>query len=191
VDQLDEMVKIYKINEIIFCAQSMPSRQIIDKMSELKTPNVEYKIAPPESLSLIGSNSINTAGDLYTLEINSIGKFTNRRNKRFLDFSVCLLMFPALPILIFMVKRPFGLLRNYFKVLFAGKTWVGYCGTLTEKTEKLPALKPGVLNPANALNLEKLSGETLDRLNILYARDYKIKNDLEIIFKGYRELGNS
>ncbi len=191
VDQLDEVVKIYKISEVIFCALSISSRRIIDKMSELKTPGIEFKIAPPESLSLIGSNSINTGGDLYTMEINSISKYTNRRNKRFLDFSVCLLMFPVLPLLMFMVKKPFGFVSNYFKVLFARKTWVGYCNTSCSKGEKLPALKPGILNPSNALNLDTLSHETLGRLNILYARDYKIKNDLEIIFKGYRELGKT
>lgn len=191
VDQLDEILKIYKINEIIFCAQSMPSRQIIDKMSELKTPGVEFKIAPPESLSLIGSNSINTAGDLYTMEINSISKFTNRRNKRFLDFSMCLLMVPALPFLLFMVKKPVGFISNFFKVLFAHKTWVGYCYTGSQKMEKLPHIKPGVLNPANALSVDTPGEETLDRLNILYARDYKVKNDIEIIFKGFRELGKN
>jgi O-antigen biosynthesis protein len=189
-DQLGEVAEIYSINEIIFCAKSIPSRQIIDKMSSLRIPGVEYKIAPPESLSLIGSNSINTAGDLYTMEINSIGKFTNRRNKRFLDFSVGLLMIPALPVLFFIVKNPFRFVRNLFQVLAGVKTWVGYCNTGSVNVQQLPRLKTGVLNPSNALHISNLGTDTLDRLNLLYARDYKIKSDLDIIFKGLRLLGN-
>lgn len=190
IDDLDEIVSIYKINEIIFCAQSMPSRRIIDKMSELKTPGIEFKIAPPESLSLIGSNSINTAGDLYTMEINSIGKYTNRRNKRFLDIALSLLIIFMLPVMIFLVKRPFGFISNIFQVIFGRKTWVGYCNTSPEKKEKLPAIRTGILNPSNSLNISDLKEETLERLNLLYARDYKIKTDLEIIFRGYRQLGS-
>jgi len=190
IDQLGEVAEIYSINEIIFCAKSMPSRQIIDKMSSLKLPGVEYKIAPPESLSLIGSNSINTAGDLYTMEINSIGKYTNRRNKRFLDFSVALLMIPFLPVLVFLVKKPIHFIGNVLMVIFAKKTWVGFCATQSAKTDQLPKVKAGVLNPSNALNFSNLNDDTLDRLNLLYARDYKIKTDLDIIFKGFRYLGS-
>ncbi len=191
IDDLDEIVNIYKISEIIFCAQNIPSRLIIDIMSGLKTPGVEFKIAPPESLSLIGSNSINTAGDLYTMEINSIGKYTNRRNKRFLDFSISLLLIPVFPLMILLVRKPAGFINNLFAVLFARRTWVGYCKTDSGNTQKLPEIRPGVLNPANALSVRDLKGETLDRLNLLYARDYKIKTDLEIIFKAYRSLGNT
>ncbi len=190
IDQLKEIVGIYKINEIIFCAKSLSSSTIIDKMSNLSLQDVDYKIAPPESLSLIGSNSINTAGDLYTMEINSISKYTNKRNKRFLDFSISLLLLPAIPVLLFFVQQPIGLIRNTFLVLAARKTWVGYCNTKSNKINKLPSIKKGVVNPANALNVLNLKDDTLNRLNLLYARDYKIKNDLDIIFKGFRYLGS-
>ena len=107
-DQISDIINIYQINELIFCAKNIPARIIIDKMSELENPQIEYKIAPPESLSLIGSNSINTAGDLYTLEINSISKIKNHRNKRFLDIVVSLLLCLSLPVSVFIVQKPFG-----------------------------------------------------------------------------------
>ncbi len=189
-DQIRDIIEIYKINEIIFCAKDIPSRLIIDKMSELKHLEVDYKIAPPESLSIIGSNSINTAGDLYTLELNPIGKTGNRRNKRFLDVVVSFLLLLSFPVTIFIVRKPFVMLRNIFQVALARKTWVGYCETPATKPNKLPEIRPGVLNPTEALNLKELSPETRDRLNLLYARDYKTKNDLNIILKGFRNLGN-
>lgn len=188
--QIREIIEIYQINEIIFCAKDIPSRDIIDKMSELKHLQVDYKIAPPESLSLIGSNSINTGGDLFTLELNSIAKVSNRRNKRFLDVISALLLLLSLPVTIFLVKHPINFLSNIFKVLLARKTWVGYCKTGSQNTAMLPDLRPGVLNPAAALHFKELTTDTLDRLNLLYARDYKTKNDLNMILKGLRNLGN-
>jgi len=55
---------------------------------------VSYKIAPPESMSIIGSNSIDTAGDLYVIDINSVSKDVNRRNKRVIDISVSFVLLP-------------------------------------------------------------------------------------------------
>jgi hypothetical protein len=190
LNQVKDIITIYKINEIIFCAKNIPARLIIDKMSELQNPNIDFKIAPPESLSLIGSNSINTAGDLYTLELNSINKVINRRNKRSLDFISSLILLLSLPLSFFLVKKPFSYIRNIFLVMFSRKTWVGYCLTKSHDSEKLPELKPGVLNPAQALSSKHLNENTLERLNLLYARDYKIKNDLNILLKGFRYLGN-
>ncbi|OYT13615.1 MAG: glycosyl transferase family 2 [Bacteroidetes bacterium 4572_114] len=188
-DQVKDIINIYKINEIIFCAKNIPARLIIDKMSELQNPNIDFKIAPPESLSIIGSNSINTAGDLYTLELNSINKVNNRRNKRSLDFILSIILLLSLPLSIFLVKKPLGYIRNIFKVLLSGRTWVGYCSTKSHDSNKLPMLKPGILNPAVALASRHLNDDTLERLNLLYARDYKVKNDLNIILKGFRYLG--
>ena len=190
MNEIDDIANIYKINEIIFCAKSIPSRSSIDKMTELQRLNIEFKIAPPESLSLIGSNSINTAGDLYTMEINPIGTYPNRRNKRLLDVMISLVMLSALPVLVFMVKRPAHFIGNIILVLFARKTWVGYCPTTNDQNARLPGIKRGVLNPANALAIDNLSNETLERLNLLYARDYKVKTDLDIITNGFRRLGN-
>jgi hypothetical protein len=189
-DQVGDIINIYKINEIIFCSKNIPARIIIDKMSELQNPHIEYKIAPPESLSLIGSNSINTAGDLYTLEINSISKIKNLRNKRFLDIVISTFLILSLPVSVFIVSHPFSFIRNIFLVLFARKTWVGYCKTNAHDHNKLPDIRQGILNPAIALNVDNLNEETLERLNLLYARDYKTKTDLNLILKGFNNLGN-
>lgn len=191
LDEIRDIVNIYKINEIIFCARDLPSRKIIDKMSELQMPQIDFKIAPPESFSLIGSNSINTAGDLYTLDINSIGKINNRRNKRFLDIVISITLLFSIPATVFMVRNPGGFLKNMIRVLFAKRSWVGYCKTPVQERHQLPKIRKGILDPADALNVSSLSMETLERLNLLYARDYHVKNDLNVIMKGFRKLGRN
>lgn len=178
--QLDEVIGIYQIDEVIFCAKDIDARTIIDRMSA-GAAGVDYKIAPPESLSVIGSNSIDTSGDLYVIDINSVSKVANRRNKRVLDIAIALLLLVLLPLELFFVKNFIGLIANIFSVLFGYRSWVG-----TPSGPK--SMKPGVLRPTDAFR-QSVDVETTERLNLLYTKDYRTWNDLNIILKGFRNLG--
>ncbi len=189
--QIKEVITIHKIDEVIFCAKDVPAQTIIDKMSELKDRLVDYKIAPPESLSIIGSNSINTSGDLYTIDLNAITKMSNRRNKRLLDILIGFGLVIFFPFELFIVKNPLGLIRNIFSVLFARKSFVGYATPGETDIQHLPGIRKGVLNPTDAFRNKKIPPEANSRLNLMYARDYNPLNDLNIILKGFRELGRN
>ncbi len=187
--QIREIITIHKINEVIFCAKDVPAQVIIDKMSELKDQQVDYKIAPPESLSIIGSNSINTSGDLYVIDINAITKMSNRRNKRLFDIIVSFVLLVLYPIDLFFVRNPLQLLVNLLSVLFSRKSFVGYTTYKDPEDHRLPVIRKGILTPIDAFKDTSISPEACVRLNIMYARDYKLTNDLKIITKGFRELG--
>ncbi|MBN2174943.1 MAG: glycosyltransferase [Bacteroidales bacterium] len=189
IEQLKDIINIYRIDEVIFCARDLPAQIIIDKMSELNTVQVEFKIAPPESLSIIGSKSINTSRDIYIVELDSISKINNRRSKRFMDILVSIVLLAFSPLLIWIMKKPFGYLKNVILAFFGRKSWVGYRPTENSHIHKLPPIKPGVLDPTNILTNKNFDADTIDRLNLLYARDYKIINDLNIIIKNLRNLG--
>lgn len=189
-DQLSEIVNIYSIDEIIFCAKDISAQEIIDRMAQLgDSRKVSYKIAPPESLSIIGSNSIDTAGDLYVIDINSVSKPVNRRNKRVVDFSVAFGFLIVFPLLMWTQKNPIGFVGNIFRVLFGNRSWVGYAPGKNHDMN-LPKIRTGVLNPLIALPEQQHTEDIRVRLNILYAKDYKISNDLRILRKGFRALGN-
>ena len=85
VNMIEDMVKINKVDELIFCAKDLTSQTIISTMLRFTNAEIDFKIAPPESLSVIGSNSINTAGDLYVVHFNTLSRSLNRRKKRMLD----------------------------------------------------------------------------------------------------------
>jgi GT2 family glycosyltransferase len=189
IDQIKDIINIYKIDEVIFCAKDLPARSIIDIMADQKTSQLDYKIAPPESLSIIGSQSINTSGDIYILELDSITKVNNRRSKRFFDILFAVFALLLFPVFIFIVRRPFGFFTNIVKVLISRKSWVGYCKTNGFEGGKLPKIKKGILNPTDVLRRHKISAETINKLNLLYARDYKLLNDMNICFRGFRNLG--
>lgn len=187
IRQINEIIDIYRINEVIFCAGDMPSQTIIDHMSELQSKQVLFKIAPPESLYIIGSNSIDTFGDLFTINVNAVNLPANKRNKRLFDLAVSLFMIITFPFQLLIQKNRWGFLKNLIKVLAGKMSWVGY--HQTPNVSKLPQLKQSVLSPGDALTGKTLEDNTLENLNNLYAKDYKLENDLQICMKGYRNLG--
>lgn len=148
-------------------------------MLTLVSSGVDFKIAPPESLSIIGSNNIDTAGDLYMIDVNSISKSSNKRNKRVLDVGLSLLILICSPVILFMQKNKWNFISNCFKVLFGFYSWVGY-GKHVDKT--LPEIKPSVLFPA-MLSQADLDYHKTKLINLRYAKDYKAEKDLVIIWK--------
>jgi GT2 family glycosyltransferase len=185
-NQINEMVDVHEINEIIFCAKNISSQNIIDKMLTLVTKGVDFKIAPPESLSIIGSNSIDTAGDLYVIDINNVGKAENRRKKRLFDLTSSGLFLLFSPILIFIQKNKLNFIANCFKVFLGIYSWVGY-GKAPRKD--LPAIKPSVLTPADASKTE-LQPDKINLLFLSYSKDYSVEKDIKIVFAALRDLGN-
>ncbi len=189
IEQIREIVTINKINEVIFCAKDISSQKIIKNMLQLSNINLDYKIAPPESFSIIGSNSINTAGDFYEIDINSISKKSNVRNKRVFDLFFSILLLLLSPVVIFTVDKKLNFIKNIFIVLVGKKSWVGYLLNSEINTTKLPVIKRGVLNPVDAHSHKDFSNNLTEKLNIIYAKDYKIYNDIFIIFKAWKWLG--
>ncbi len=189
ISQVIDIISIYNIDEVIFCSKNIPHQTIIDKMTEWKKAQVDYKIAPEDSLSIIGSNSIHTRGDLYTVDINAVDRPANRRNKRVLDVLLSLLMIPLLPVMLLMQKKPGNYFVNIFRVLFGAKSWVGYY-PLDDSVEHLPKIKNGVLNPVDSMKVKEQDIMTITNLNILYARDYNVWKDLNIVLFAFRNLGN-
>jgi O-antigen biosynthesis protein len=187
IQQLNEIIRINKIDELIFSSKDIPSQEIIRIMLSLTGLNIDYKIAPPESLSIIGSNSISTAGDLYIVHINSISTEKNRQNKRILDLMVCVLLILLSPILTAFMESIPKFFRNVFEVLFGKKSWVGYN---SQNKNRLPIIKIGILSPSSIFP-ETISEKKKDELDIIYAKDYKIFNDLTIILKSWRKIGQS
>lgn len=185
--QLDEIIRIHKIEELIFSATDLPSQQIIKTMLDLSKLNVEYKIAPPESLSIIGSNSIDTTGDLYLVEMNAITNGNNLRRKRLFDLVGSLIFLLTYPLICWKVRDKAIFFTNIFKVLFGSKSWVGLALN-NKRNVELPKLKVGVLTPADKFKGE-LSESEISKINMVYAKNYSIAQDALIILHGWKNLG--
>ncbi len=200
LDELPDVVKVFAIDEIIFCGRDLDSADIIGWMTRLG-PDLDYKIVPRGAVSIIGSNSRNTAGDLYSVDIQlAIAEPRQKRAKRLFDLAMAAALLVCWPVLAWGLRRPMGLLRNIGQVLLGRQSWVGYyhpregqepVSLRTPGSQSLPLLKPGVLHPADTLPSTQLPARTVERLNLLYARDYRVEKDWAIAWASWRELGRS
>ena len=188
--RIKELIEIYKINELIFCSKDLAAAQIIELMSVLDSSRMEYKIVPDDTNFIIGSNSKEGQGDLYTVDVElQILNKSSRRNKRILDIIVSFTLLIFSPIMLFLVEEPLGLIKNIFRVIVGKYSWVGLSHTNHLKNQKI---KKGVLNPVCIKKSTKnLDENTVRRLEILYAKDYETFLDFNIIISAFRKLGNS
>ena len=184
--QVPDIIEIYKINEIIFCSKDLSHQLIIDKMEEWHS-SLDYKIAPEDTLSIIGSNSINTRGDLYTIDIKTISTNSNRRKKRLFDLISSFLGIVLWIFLFFFINKPLHFLKSCFKVLSGKYSWIGYCNTKNNEKSRLPKIKKGIFDPSTNISRNGLTEEEKEQLNLMYARDYNLSKDINFFFRALKK----
>lgn len=177
--KLKELIRIFKLDEFIFDAQSLSTQEILKVMTNLSGTGVEIKIAPPDSLFIIGSNSIHQQGDWYSLGRHALDDSLNQRNKRINDYVLSILFIILAPILVWS-KRARSWIKEIPRVISGQKTWVGFHSRPTPSGGKL---REAVVHPEDALSDRLMEKDLLERLDLLYARDYRTWNDLEILWQ--------
>jgi GT2 family glycosyltransferase len=181
-DQLAEFVRVNSIDEVIFCSADISSQEIIKTMLTLVPFGVDYKIAPPDSISVIGSNSIDTSGDLYTIDLSAISEPSNRRNKRVFDFASALAVILFTPFIFLFTNNFAFMLVKSFGVLIGKYTWIGYFRVEETTTVGLPKIKNGVFPPMKCKPSIQPDNALMERLNILYAKNYSVTSDFTILW---------
>jgi GT2 family glycosyltransferase len=185
-EQIDEIIKIHKINELIFCSKNLTAKEIISGMSKIEPQDIEFKIAQPDTTYLIGSNSIDSSGDLYILNSNNLSRPENLRSKRLVDFTIGLLFLLFLPISIWFFKNKVKLIYNLIEITFGRKSFVGYIYTENINNRQLPKIKSGILQPYNSP--KNSTEDTKERLNLLYAKNFSILFDIQVIISNWKKL---
>ncbi len=184
--QIKDLISLYRLNELIFCAKDVPATQIIDWMGKLRELQIEYKIAPENSSSIIGSNSIFSSEELYVSPIESIIQESVRRNKRMWDLCSALLLLLFLPVDVWFVANKGGFLRNIFAVLAGKKSWVGCQLPANNQAAKL---RPGVLTIIDAFPNNHFTEEMIATADEIYTKDYQVRLDVMTMTKAFRYLG--
>lgn len=189
LSQLDQVAYIKKLDEIIFSAKDTRAADIIEWMKKLEGTQVDFKIAQPDTLFLIGSNSIDTAGDLYLMHVNKIEQPTKRRTKRVFDMALSGIALLMSPILVFGFKNKLRFVQNMWNIFIGKLSVVGYYESKEVHNRMLPKLKLGVLKPTDVRQgKQKIYNE---KLNLIYARDYSISKDIVILRNCWRNLDRS
>lgn len=184
IENLEEIVTVFKADELIFCSKDVTSKEILAWMVRLGPKRIHYKIAPEASSFIIGSRSKNSQGELFTEEISlQLSKSSTLQKKRLFDILFTLLMLVLCPIWLIFSKRRKERLMACTDILTRKKTWVGYGGT--SATGVLPKIPPGVFSCLQQSKSEVTDPEIIDTLNYRYARFYAIETDLEILLKNF------
>jgi O-antigen biosynthesis protein len=186
ISQLDQIVHLHPIDEVIFCAKDISSNAIINWMVALNKYPIDFKIAHPDSLFLIGSNSSNTNGELYTIDLYNINTPSNKRNKRTFDFVISFTGVLLVPFTIWFYLDKKQYLTNLIQCLIGKKTWVGFSIHSKSPTINLPKISEGIFTPTT--NSQTSETVLIDKLNMIYARDYSVLKDWDIIKKNLRSL---
>jgi lipopolysaccharide/colanic/teichoic acid biosynthesis glycosyltransferase len=123
------------------------------------------------------------------MKINSITRPDNLRSKRIFDLLISFIGLCISPVLIWFFEQKKQFLLNLLSVFKGEISIVGYCiqeSKDVEKTQDLPSLKRGLLNPlsGNTVNDPKL----IDQVNINYAKEYSIIKDLRVLIKKWTYL---
>jgi len=187
-DKITSQIANNSINEIIFSLKNLSQKQIISLMDNLHEKSVEIKIAHEKTNSVIGSNSIDTLGEIYVSDIKTIAKPSNVRIKRISDIIFSILFFTFYPILFLLVENKVIFLKNILKVFIGKYTWVGYAKQ-NNKTllEKLPKIKTSILSQVNYTTLNE---DDIFIINSEYARNYNLTDDIYTIYKSFSKIGN-
>ena len=75
-------------------------------------------------------------------------------------------------------------MKNIKGILAGEKTWIGY--ELSSLNNKLPRIKTGVFS---IVDIEKnMQKEVIDKINIIYAKDYNLVLDSKIFLKNIFKL---
>jgi len=178
--QLKPLSQLYKATEIIFTQSHLSFKQIIDAL-QYCGPQLEYKIHSLGTDSIIGSNSKNTAGDLYTTElVYTIDTPSSKRNKRMVDVLYSLLFLLISPLAIWFVQHKNCYFLNMLLILEGVKTFVGY------DDPQFPKLKPSVLDVFPLIEDFDIPKDNQEHLNWLYAKNYTAWDDVKIIGRKWR-----
>jgi len=173
INQLKEIVRIHNISEVIFCAKDISSQDIISNMLDLNQLNCDFKIASPDSISVVGSSSVNTSGELYQIQLNLINSEENKRNKRMFDVFTALFFIALSPIFLLIQKNKSNYLKNLFKILGNQLSFVGY-NNFEEKSIHLAKINIGIIQTNN---------------NIDYAKNYSVLKDLYLVYLNMSKIG--
>lgn len=122
--ELSKIASDLQLEQIIFCGASLSNTSIIQNMEQLKRKYV-FKIVPKESSFLIGSQSVETPGVLYSKDFN-LAYFSpsNQRNKRILDLLICIFFLFTFPYFLISKRRNI-IFANLLSVFLGRKNWVG------------------------------------------------------------------
>lgn len=169
---LDEAVRVHRINEVVLSGHDLTALNIIHLMSRVADIRVQFRIAWSETGKnkghIMGSGGPEMAP--ITELHRAIQRPGSKRTKRLFDIICSLVVMVTLPVWLLLAR--FSWVQGALQVLLGRATWVGFSSEIKE----LPGLKRHLFSCSESTN-----SRVRQRINLTYARDYRWTTDLGVI----------
>lgn len=168
--ELKELISLHNIDEVVCNIKDVGMRRVIELMSTFGS-KVAFKITGDQSLGIIGSQSKNKSGEIYTIQINyDIQNQDKIRIKRTFDIIASIVGLFLFPFLI-LFRNGRMILKNTLNIIKGSKTLIGYQDQ-DRKEHRLPNLGSAVLFMKENLAID-------------YARNYTVWKDFRYLCKAF------
>lgn len=192
LNNLEDIIGSFQINNIIFTKEALTNQQIFDLMWKLKNYNINFKILSPDNEIIMGKSPIDKVDDLYLMQIEyNITKKFNIFVKRIFDLlvSIFLLIF-IYPwfFIYYKISKNIDNLKYSKKLLLIpevlkGKlSMVGRTEINNQGSENYYG-KLGLTGLAQINYYKNLSQDEIEYFNMYYAKNQTLALDLEILLK--------
>jgi O-antigen biosynthesis protein len=194
MNNLKDIIKTFKIKNIIFAKSEMTNQQMLDTMWSLKTFNLSYKILSADSELLLGKTELDKIDDLYLLQIEyNINRKFNIFVKRFFDLLFSSVSIVSVYPVVFLIYKIFRVNDEKSKVLkkllllphvLSGRlSLVGRATWDLTSTGKQFLGKNGLTGLVQINYYKNLTEEEIEFYNFYYAKNQSLGLDLEIILR--------
>lgn len=189
LSQLDDVLNVFSVDEIIFSAHDVSFQEITFWMNRLGN-EYAFKIASAKSEQIVGSRSKQYAGELYTMDFEyRLARNFHRRNKRVFDIFSAVALILVSPVLVPFNHGSTRYFRHCFEILKGRSTWIGY-HPADLNIRHLPKIKPGIFWPGPRHGGVENNQQVVRMKNMLYAKEYSIWKDAEMVLSHIREIGS-
>jgi len=191
---INKVIRDYKIDEVIFSSEELSYNQMIQIISSLRKENVEFKVVGSDQDFVVGKTSVSILDDMPLFEINfNISDPKMRFIKSLFDYSLALItLFLVYPFIFFkykiasQTKTEFAeFILNVPSVLSGKYSFVGPKENYNSQNIFL-----GKKGLTGFWYYETEDKDEIEKLDFYYAKNQNIWMDIEIISKSLNKMLN-
>ncbi|MEL6135155.1 MAG: hypothetical protein AAFR59_17495, partial [Bacteroidota bacterium] len=184
-EEIRELVRLYQIEEVVYCNALLPTNQIFDMLDALQGLDIDAKIIPPDTEMLVGPQQVLQPFQFSTANFR-LAQPEHRRHKRWVDILGALALGLTFPLLGLAYKQPQNAIEGIWQVLMGKKHLVGY----QESAPHLPNIKKGLLDLGHRLG-KAYHPHHPSSMDDFYAREYTWTMDVDVLLNGWKYIGTN
>ncbi len=214
LQRLGELVRLEKIDQVIFSTHDISYEEILTTMSRLNSARVEFKVIPENLEVIIGKSSVERIDDYPLVEIDyAIGRVFNRFSKRLFDLAAAaVLLLLLLPVWLWLLpvkwrstkvreiwgergepvalrQSPKGFLNGILSLIAVLRGRLSLVGAPLRSTDE-PRPKyfyrPGITGLRQINTIPGRAETDLEKFELFYLKNQSLWLDVEILFKALR-----